>query len=141
MSQFMQMMQYVATHFQPPTTLTAKDPESKMAQALKQLQLNLTQVPAGLDDRCENLHKARFYGGAVGLLQDKWLKARELLGLERVTPLASYDFDLFVRHAQSCQSQLHSGQGRPHCGHQRKFQRAEGVFTNELLHRKLSLLL
>jgi hypothetical protein len=93
MSQFMQMMQYMATHFQPPTTPTAKDPESKMAQALEQLRLNLTQVPAGLDDRCENLHKARFYGGAVGLLQDKWLKARELLGLERVTPLASYDFD------------------------------------------------
>jgi len=64
-----------------------------MARALEQLRLNLTQVPAGLDDRCENLHKARFYGGAVGLLQDKWLKARELLGLERVTPLASYDFD------------------------------------------------
>jgi hypothetical protein len=72
---------------------TAKDPESKMAQAREQLRLNPTQVPAGLDDRCENLHKARFYGGAVGLLQDKWLKARELHGLEGVTPLASYDFD------------------------------------------------
>ncbi len=83
----------MATHFQPPTTPTAKDPESKMAQALEQLRLNLTQVPAGLDDRCEPLHEARFYGGAVGLLQDKWLKARELQGLEGVTPLASYDFD------------------------------------------------
>ncbi len=76
MSQFMQMMQYVATHFQPPTTLTAKDPESKMAQALKQLQLNLTQVPAGLDDRCENLYEARFYGGAVGLLPGQMAKSQ-----------------------------------------------------------------
>ncbi len=82
MSQFMQMMQYMATHFQPPTTPTVKDLESKMAQALEQLQLNPTQVPAGLDERCENLHKARFYSGTVGLLQDKWLKARELLGCQ-----------------------------------------------------------
>ena len=93
MAQFMQMMQYMATHFPPPATSTAKDPESKMAQALEQLRLNPTQVPAGLDDRCEVLHEARFYGGAVGLLQDKWLRARELHGLEGVTPLASYDFD------------------------------------------------
>ncbi len=94
LNQFMQMMQYMAAHLpQPATGAAARDPETKMAQALEELRLHPVQVPAGLDDRSGILHEARLYGGAVCPLQQYWLDAREKHGLNGITPLASYDFE------------------------------------------------
>jgi hypothetical protein len=57
------------------------------------LEQTRVQFPAGLDNRCENLHGARFVGGAVCLLQKYWLDARERLGLASVTPFSGYNFE------------------------------------------------
>jgi len=50
-------------------------------------------VQAGFDDRRSNLHSARFLGGASCSAQALWLQARDLLGVDGVTPLGNYDMD------------------------------------------------
>jgi len=93
LGQFIQMVQFMANTASPQASASSRDPETKMAKNLEDLRANPVQFQAGLDDRCENLHDARFAGGAVCLLQKYWLDARERLGLAGVTPLSGYDFE------------------------------------------------
>jgi len=66
-----------------------------MAKALEQIQQNPVQVAAGPDDRCTVLHPVRFLGGAVCNSVDLFQHARDIMGPEGVTPLASYDTSVF----------------------------------------------
>jgi hypothetical protein len=67
------------------------DPGVKMARALEALRNNPAQVKAGVDDRIQALHPARFLGGATCSAKKLWLAAREIIGLDGVTPLSNYD--------------------------------------------------
>jgi uncharacterized membrane protein YgcG len=77
----------------PQHNPTPRDPETKMAKALEDLRANPVFIPEGYDDRCENLHPARFLGGAVIAQQKKWHIARQLYGLGGVTAITGFDFD------------------------------------------------
>jgi len=92
-NQFAQMIQMLASGFNSTQQPSSRDPETRMARALEELRANPVQVPAGIDDRFENLHIGRFLGGAVTNQQRKWLIARELYGLTGITPLTGYDLD------------------------------------------------
>lgn len=67
------------------------DPGVKMARNLEALRDNPAEVLAGLDDRCQTLHNARFLGGSVCSAKKLWLAAREALCLEGISPLSNYD--------------------------------------------------
>jgi len=77
--------------------------ENKMAgkmQTSARLTLNAQQlvaapvpVAAGLDDRRDILHFARFLGGASCSAQAVWIKAREALGAKGVLAIGNYDLD------------------------------------------------
>jgi hypothetical protein len=66
---------------------------AKLTMNAQQLVANPATIPGGLDDRKSVLHPARFLGGASCSAQELWLKAREYLGLNGVTPLGNYDLD------------------------------------------------
>jgi hypothetical protein len=66
---------------------------TKLTMNAQQLVANPVNIPGGLDDRKSVLHPARFLGGASCSAQELWLKAREHLGLNGVTPLGNYDLD------------------------------------------------
>jgi hypothetical protein len=66
---------------------------TKLTLNAQQLVANPVSIPGGLDDRKNVLHPARFLGGASCSAQELWLKAREHLGLNEVTPLGNYDLD------------------------------------------------
>jgi hypothetical protein len=67
------------------------DPGIKMAKALENLRSHPTVVHTAADDRIDLLHPARFLGGAVCSSKKLWLAAREVIGLDGVIPLSSYD--------------------------------------------------
>jgi len=93
-SLFFSMLQnacVAATSTQPSSQI--KDPEARMAKALEELRACPVKVPEGLDDRDAVLHAARFLGGPTCSLQHQWLLAREIHGLDGVTPLSGYDTD------------------------------------------------
>jgi hypothetical protein len=62
-----------------------------MAKSLEAIKKQPTTVEAGLDDRSTQLHPARFLGGAVCSAKRLWQAARDVLGIDGVPPLASYD--------------------------------------------------
>lgn len=66
---------------------------ARLAANAQRLLSNPVSVPAGLDDRRENIHPARFYGGASCSAQSLWLKARAAIGQSGVIPLGNYDLD------------------------------------------------
>jgi len=66
---------------------------ARLAVNAQQIISSPTRVPAGLDDRGENLHLARFLGGASCSAQSLWLKARKALGPKGSIPLGNYDLD------------------------------------------------
>jgi hypothetical protein len=67
------------------------EPGIAMAKNLEALRLNPLQIPAGRDDRSGILHPARFLGGAVCSAKKMWREAREVIGLDGIPPLSSYD--------------------------------------------------
>ena len=67
--------------------------EAKLARNVEELARAPTMVPAGLDDRKDQLHPARFLGGAGCSAQMLWLKARDIIGTEGVIPIGNYDLD------------------------------------------------
>jgi hypothetical protein len=71
------------------------EPAVVMAKALETVKQNPTQVAAGLDDRCANLHPARFLGGAVCSSADLFQQAREQLGTDGAVALCNYDMGVF----------------------------------------------
>jgi len=66
---------------------------ARLAANAQQLAANPTIIPAGTDDRCEDLHSARFLAGATCSAQTLWLKARKSLGAKGSVPVGSYDLD------------------------------------------------
>jgi hypothetical protein len=66
----------------------------KLTQNASSLVTNPVTVAAGLDDRKEQLHEARFLGGASCAGQTLWLKARDVLGAQGVVPIGNYDMDV-----------------------------------------------
>jgi len=66
---------------------------AKLTFNAQQLVASPVAVPAGLDDRRDHLHAARFLGGASCSAQALWLKAREVLGAKGVVALGNYDLD------------------------------------------------
>jgi len=96
LAQFLSALQsaYVASNSgQSANSASIRDPEARMAKALEELRQNPVQIPAGVDDRAAVMHAARFLGGPTCSLQHQWLIAREIHGLDGVTPLAGYDTD------------------------------------------------
>jgi hypothetical protein len=67
------------------------DPGIKIAKALESLRSHPVVLPTAADDRVELLHKARFLGGTVCSSKKLWLAARDIIGLEGIVPLSSYD--------------------------------------------------
>jgi hypothetical protein len=65
----------------------------RLARNLENLKKHPKQVPAGLDNRADILHEARFYPGATGKSTDVWLQARKVIGLTGPDPVLKYDFD------------------------------------------------
>jgi hypothetical protein len=62
-----------------------------MAKALESLRSHPVVLPTAADDRVELLHPARFLGGTVCSSKKLWLAARDIIGLEGIVPLSSYD--------------------------------------------------
>jgi hypothetical protein len=62
-----------------------------MAKNLEALRLNQILVTAGTDDRSCILHPARFLGGAVCSAKKMWREVREVIGLDGIPTLSSYD--------------------------------------------------
>jgi len=96
------MLKNMPTHFlfQLNTALAKENKLAGKMQASARLAVNAqqiisspTRVPASLDDRGENLHLARFLGGASCSAQSLWLKARKALGPKGSVPLGNYDLD------------------------------------------------
>jgi hypothetical protein len=67
------------------------EPAVLMASNLEKVKKAPTDVPAGQDDRCDNLHPGRFLGGAICGSGELFVRARELLGVEGATALNNYD--------------------------------------------------
>jgi len=66
---------------------------ARLTMNAQQLVTSPIPIPAGLDDRRDILHFARFLGGASCSAQALWLKAREALGAKGVVALGNYDLD------------------------------------------------
>jgi hypothetical protein len=79
-----------AAHF-AQSAVKSNDPGVKMAKALEKLRANPITVPAGPDDRISVLHVARFLPGTVLSAKKQWLLARDILGLDGMEPLSTYD--------------------------------------------------
>ena len=71
---------------------SANDPSVKMFKNLENLRNNPKDIAAGKDDRVNNLHPARFLGGMVCSTKKIWRAARDVIPLEGLEPLATYDF-------------------------------------------------
>jgi hypothetical protein len=67
------------------------NPGIKMAKVHENLHSHPAVIHTAADDRIELLHPARFLGGAVCSSKKLWLAAHEVIGLEGVVPLSSYD--------------------------------------------------
>ncbi len=66
---------------------------SRLAMNAKKLAENPAQVKAGIDNRKDKLHYARFLGGASCPNTALWQEARKILGDKGVTPIGNYDLD------------------------------------------------
>jgi hypothetical protein len=66
----------------------------KLTHNASNLVANPVRIAAGSDDRKEQLHEARFLGGASCAGQTIWLKARDILGSQGVVPIGNYDMDV-----------------------------------------------
>ncbi len=90
----------LATIFQLNAAL-AKDKKSAAKLSVNaRLNLNAkkliespTTIAAGVDNRRDLLHPARFLGGATCSASEMWLSARRILGDKGVPALGSYDLD------------------------------------------------
>ena len=65
----------------------------KMLMNAQQAQQSPAAIPAGMDNRRDILHAARFLGGVSMSAQGMWLQAREILGPKGVAPFGNYDMD------------------------------------------------
>ena len=66
---------------------------TRLAQNAKRMVKRPTAIEAGLDNRKNILHQARFLGGAACSNQELWLEAKKVLGEKGVVPLGNYDLD------------------------------------------------
>jgi hypothetical protein len=66
----------------------------KLTHNASSLLTNPVKIAGGQDDRKDQLHEARFLGGASCAGQTLWLKARDVLGAQGVVPIGNYDMDV-----------------------------------------------
>jgi hypothetical protein len=65
----------------------------RLARNLEAAKKNPTQVQAGIDNRSDILHPARFMPGPTCKNTEVWLAARKEIGLSGHEPVSKYDFD------------------------------------------------
>ena len=70
---------------------SSKKLTEKLAKNLEKLKKNPTKVEAGLDNRSDVLHAARFLGGHTCRNSEIWLQARQKIGLTGLEPVSRYD--------------------------------------------------
>ena len=87
----MDMWAAMAAKYSSSLSKPDEEPGVAMAKTLASLRENPTSVAAGLDDRSQVLHPARFLGGAACPAKKLWREAREAMPLEGYPPLANYD--------------------------------------------------
>ena len=66
---------------------------AKLSQNMQKLLQMPLKIEGGTDNRKNQLHPARFLGGASCSKQDMWLLARRVLGDKGVAPIGNYDMD------------------------------------------------
>ena len=66
---------------------------ARLAQNVKKVARCPTRVAEGDDNRKDQLHEARFLGGACSLLTDQWGAARAAIGEAGILALGNYDLD------------------------------------------------
>jgi len=66
---------------------------ARLAENAEKLIRCPTKIPSGEDDRCDNLHTARFLGGPSCSAAEVWLKARKHIGPKGVLALGNYELD------------------------------------------------
>lgn len=69
----------------------ARDIEEKLANNKMGLQTKLYDIPAGVDNRWDQLHPARFAPAAACAAKKQFMRAREVIGLKSPHQLACYD--------------------------------------------------
>ena len=66
---------------------------ARLAANAQKLASNPKRIQAGVDNRRELLHPARFLGGTSCASTDLWLTAKKTIGAEGVEPIGNYDLD------------------------------------------------
>lgn len=86
--------------FQLNSALSKESKNANKMQVSARLSANAQQaanspvcVPSNLDDRRDNLHPVRFFGGASCSNQMLWLKARAVISQKGVLAFGNYDLD------------------------------------------------
>ena len=69
----------------------SKATEDKLAHNRDELAATTLRVMAGVDNRWDQIHPARFLPGAGCSAGQMWLNAREIMGISPQTPISSYD--------------------------------------------------
>jgi len=67
------------------------EPCIAMAKNLEALRFNPILVTAGTDDRSGILRPAHFFGSAVCSAKKMWRAVREVIGMDGIPPLSSYN--------------------------------------------------
>jgi hypothetical protein len=80
-----------ATNLKMKEAERVRDYDDRLATNRMNASSHPRTVKGGLDDRCSNLHEARFLPGAVCSTAKLWLAARKLIGLNGADPLGNYD--------------------------------------------------
>ena len=76
-----------------PSAPSPSDHGRIMSASLAALTATPTMLPAGIDDRLQNLHPARFLAGPACDAGQLWLAAKAAIGPAGLIPIASYDME------------------------------------------------
>ena len=76
-----------------PFAPSPSDHSRIMSASLAALTATPTMLPAGVDDRLQNLHPARFLAGPACDAGQLWLAAKAAIGPAGLIPIASYDME------------------------------------------------
>ena len=76
-----------------PSAPSPSDHGRIMSASLAALTATPTMLPAGIDDRLQNLHPARFLAGPACDAGQLWLAAKAAIGPTGLIPIASYDME------------------------------------------------
>ena len=86
-----ELLRLASTSMQINSAEKARETEDRLAQNKAGMHTKFFDVQAGRDNRCTELHPARFLPGAGCSAARQYITAREVLGLSSPPPLACYD--------------------------------------------------